>query len=168
MSGPAPIARHIIVTGVAGAGKTTLAMALEHALGLDRLDADDFHSPANRAKMAAGVPLTDEDRAPWLAAMNAALRAAPRATVLACSALKAAYRNALCVGISPTPHVVWLDGARDQIAARLATRTGHFFNPDLNDSQFATLEPNTTAQRIDVSVPVETAVAMVRSALMLA
>ena len=102
--------------------------------------------------MTAGTPLTDEDRAPWLATLNALLRewvAKGERGVLACSALKASYRDTLSNGIAPqTFAFVWLDGSREMIAARLSARKGTYMNPSLLDSQFATLEPPADAVRV--------------------
>src|SRR5262245_16252749 len=103
--------------GVSGAGKTTIGQRLAERLGCRFLDADDFHPPENVAKMAAGTPLTDEDRWPWLDRMNAQLRD-HGAAVLACSALKEAYRERLTAGL-PESRIVHLEGGFDLISARL-------------------------------------------------
>ncbi|MBW8269451.1 gluconokinase [Caldovatus sp. SYSU G05006] len=126
--------------GVSGAGKSTVGPLLAAALGVPFADGDAFHPPANVAKMAAGTPLSDEDRWPWLAAIGAWL-AAQEATgaVVACSALRRAYRDRLrqaCPGL----RFVHLAGARALIAKRLAARAGHFMPAGLLESQFATLE----------------------------
>jgi gluconokinase len=126
--------RKILVMGVAGAGKSTLARALAARLGLAFIEGDDLHSPANRTKMAADEPLTDEDRAPWLTACRAALAGGG---VLACSALTSPYRAML----GPDVRVIWLDAGEDVLRARLAAREGHFFPASLLASQLATLEP---------------------------
>ncbi|GAA1222734.1 gluconokinase [Kitasatospora nipponensis] len=135
----------IVVLGVSGAGKSTVAALLAARLGWPFQEGDDLHSPRARAKMAAGHPLTDEDRRPWLAAighwMDERLRAG-ESGVLACSALKRAYRDVLREG-RPEVRLVYLRGSRELIAARLSARLGHFFPPALLDSQFATLEEPT-------------------------
>lgn len=129
-------ASHIGVMGVCGAGKTTIGQALAARLGRPFVDADDFHPPANRAKLAAGVALGDLDRGPWLTALGRRLDAAPQPLVLACSALKASYRTML------GPFVwIWLTGDPLIIQARLQARRGHFMNPELLASQIAELEP---------------------------
>ena len=141
-----------VLMGVSGSGKTTIGVALAKRMGATFADADDYHSAANKAKMAAAIPLTDEDRAPWLATLNGLLRGWVTAGiqgVLACSALKANYRDTLENGIDPKAITfVWLDGSREMIAARLAARQGTYMNPALLDSQFATLEEPTGAIRV--------------------
>jgi carbohydrate kinase (thermoresistant glucokinase family) len=146
------IMQHIIVMGVAGCGKSTLAAALAGARGAALIDADDVHDAAARAKMARGEPLDDTDRMPWLQRLNAMLRAAERPAVLACSALRQRYRDILSDGLAPAPAWVWLDGDRALIAARLAARRGHFFPVTLLDDQFATLEPEPRALRLDAAL----------------
>lgn len=128
----------LVVMGVSGCGKTTLGAALAGALGAAFVDADDLHPPANRAKMAAGVALTDADRWPWLDRVAAALR--DRAPVVAaCSALRRSHRDRLrqAGGV----RFLHLAAPREVIAARLAARQGHFMPATLLDSQYATLEP---------------------------
>ena len=159
--------RVIVVMGVAGAGKTTHARALAAALGWDFLDADDQHPPANVEKMRAGAPLDDADRAPWLAALRARIEAhlaEDRPLVLACSALKQAYRDALGAD-RPRMRLVFLDGPRETLAARLGARAGHFMPPGLLDSQLAALEPPADGLRIDISTTTDAQLAAVRSAL---
>ena len=126
--------------GVSGSGKSTVAARLAQRLGWEFAEADRFHSPANVAKMASGVPLDDADRWPWLDGIAAWIddrRRAGRRCVVACSALKRAYRERLAAG-----HVrfVYLRGDYDTIAARLAGRTGHYMPASLLRSQFDTLE----------------------------
>ena len=142
----------IAVIGVAGVGKTTFGRALADALGRPFLDADDFHSAEARAQMAAGVPLTDDDRAPWLARLNVALKEKPN-SVLACSALKQAYRDQLSAGVSPV--FIALIADKEVIAARLRARTGHFFHPALLDNQLALFELPDRAMKIDAAAPLE-------------
>jgi len=160
----------VLVMGVAGAGKTTLGERLAAELGWPFLDGDDLHPAANIAKMAAGVPLTDADRAPWFAAIGARIDEwAARGTpgVVASSALKRAYRDDLRAG-RPQIELVYLGGGRDLLASRLAQRTGHFMPPGLLDSQLATLEPPAAEERaisLDISRPLERQVAEVIAAL---
>ncbi|MGC8476116.1 MAG: gluconokinase [Acetobacteraceae bacterium] len=130
----------IVVMGVSGCGKTTLAAGLAAALGWTLLEGDSFHPPANIAKMRAAIPLDDADRAPWLAAIAAAMDARLGAgAVVACSALKRAYR-AVLIGSRPGVALIFLKGSRATIAARLAARRGHYMPPALLDSQLAALE----------------------------
>lgn len=145
----------LVVMGVAGSGKTTIAAALAERLGWRLLEGDAFHPPANVAKMAAGTPLTDDDRWPWLRAIAAevdAIRAAGGSAVVACSALKRAYREVL-IGDRADVRLVYLQGTRTLIGERLAARKGHFMPSALLDSQFATLEePGPKEAPIVVSV----------------
>ena len=135
----------IVVMGVAGCGKTTVSGALAERLGWPVADADDFHPPANVAKMRAGTPLTDEDRRPWLATIRAWLEAADGNVVVTCSALRRAYRDVLRgppdQGAEPRVRFVHLHGSRELLAARMGARQGHFMPLTLLDSQLATLEP---------------------------
>ncbi len=135
--------------GVSGVGKTTIGSALSARLGCEFLDADDFHPPENVAKMAAGTPLTDEDRWPWLARLNTELRARKNA-VLACSALKEAYRQRLREGLARC-ELVFLSGSFELLDARAAARTHRYMPVSLLRSQFAVLEPPTGAIDIDVA-----------------
>ena len=133
--------------GVAGAGKTTIGQLLAQRLGWTFHDADDFHPPANVAKMRAGIPLTDEDRVPWLAQLNELAKSANNAghrLIIGCSALKARYREQLAAGVEGM-RFVYLQGSQDLIARRMAARRGHFMPPGLLDSQFAALEEPTDA-----------------------
>jgi gluconokinase len=132
----------LVVMGVAGSGKSTLAARLVERTGWAFAEGDDFHSEANRAKMAGGTPLTDEDRLPWLDALHGVLRgwnAAGESGILTCSALKQSYRERLLDGVVDA-RVVWLDPPLGVLRERLAARTGHYMNPRLLDSQLATLE----------------------------
>jgi gluconokinase len=129
--------------GVSGAGKTTLATALGHHLGWPVAEADDFHPPANIAKMSAGQPLTDDDRWPWLAAIRdwlASHAAAGRGCIVTCSALKRAYRDLLREA-SGNVRFLHLTGDPATLADRIARRTGHFMPASLLPSQLLTLEP---------------------------
>ncbi len=134
---------HLIVTGVAGSGKTTVALELARRLGCPFADADDFHPPANVAKMAAGFPLTDEDRWPWLEAIAAWIRAraaAGETAVVTCSALRRAYRDVLRAA-SPGARFVHLTGPRGLLEQRIGGRRGHFMAASMLDSQLGILEP---------------------------
>jgi gluconokinase len=137
--------RHVIVMGVSGSGKTSVATALAEHLGFAMIEADDYHPKANVAKMAAGIPLTDEDRRPWLETLAGMLGDHHRqgdGTVLACSALRRAYRDVLRSALPPDEaFVVALEVDRDTLVARMAGRTGHYMPVSLLDSQLATLEP---------------------------
>ena len=131
----------VIIWGVAGVGKTTIGELLAQELGWKFYDADDFHSAANIDKMQHGIPLTDEDRQPWLETLRKVIEqslAENDNAVLACSALKQKYRDRLRV--SEQVKFVFLRGSRDRIAEQLKRRRGHFVNPKLLDSQFADLE----------------------------
>jgi gluconokinase len=145
----------LVVMGVSGSGKSTIAEQLAARIGWHYVDGDLFHPPANVAKMSAGHPLTDEDRWPWLRAIAAEidrLSAASQRAVVACSALKRAYRDILVHGRDDV-RIVFLDGTQDLIAKRLAARKGHFMPPGLLDSQFQTLEPPQASERpITVSI----------------
>jgi len=129
----------LVVMGVAGSGKSTLAAAIAADLGRPWVDGDDFHSEANRRKMAEGQPLDDFDRAAWLAALCAELQQHPGGVVAACSALKRGYREQLRRA-SPGLRFAFLDIDKAEAARRVATRGTHFFSASLVDSQFATLE----------------------------
>ena len=149
----------LILMGVAGSGKTTVGRALAARIGAPFFDADDFHSEANRSKMARGAALNDEDRAGWLQVLSALIRewnAEVPLTLLACSALKQTYRAFL----EKDTEVRWiyLKGSRDLIAARLAQRKNHFFDPVLLESQIKDLEEPSRAWVVDVSPDVDTIV----------
>jgi len=147
----------VVVMGVSGAGKTTIGSALAARLGCEFLDGDDWHPPENVAKMAAGTSLTDADRWPWLDRLNALLRereARGESAVLACSALKQAYRNRLAAGLDRC-EFVFLNGSFDLIHGRIAARQHRYMPPSLLQSQFAALEPPARAIAVDVAQPPE-------------
>ena len=149
----------LVVMGVSGSGKSTIADHLARRLGWRYEDGDRFHPPANVAKMSAGHPLTDEDRWPWLQAIADEidrLSATGQRAVIACSALKRAYRDILVHGRDDI-RIVFLNGTQELISERLAARKGHFMPPGLLTSQFGTLEPPQPDERpiivsIDASV----------------
>lgn len=129
----------IVVMGVAGSGKTTVAVQLADRLGWTFAEADDFHPPANVAKMASGIPLTDDDRWPWLADIAEWIETAPGDAVITCSALRRRYREVLGAGAARVRYV-HLDGTVDQLTRRLSSRVGHFMPVSMLESQLATLE----------------------------
>jgi carbohydrate kinase (thermoresistant glucokinase family) len=156
----------LVVMGVSGSGKSTVAAALASRLGWPLVEADTFHSPANVTKMSAGTPLTDEDRWPWLdglAARIAEARASRVPCVIACSALRRAYRERLAAGFRDV-RFVYLQGSFDTIARRMATRTGHYMPATLLASQFATLEPPAPGEGaivVDAEGPIEAIVTQI-------
>jgi gluconokinase len=155
----------VILMGVSGAGKTTVGHALAEALHWQFTDADDYHSAANVAKMRAGMPLTDADRAPWLEALHNAIAgwlAAGENVVLACSALKQTYRARL--EISPQVKLVYLRVDEKLVSERLAQRRHHYVNPALAESQFATLEEPKGVLTIDGGLSPEEVVFRIRQA----
>ena len=155
----------VVLMGVSGSGKTVVGQALAADLGWPFFDGDDFHPPANVAKMAAGTPLTDADRWPWLdrlAAEMAAVNARGANAVLACSALKQAYRDRL--DRAGNVRVVHLKGDEATIAARLAGRSHRYMPATLLASQFATLEEPAGAVVVDIRDPVPVQVARIRTA----
>ena len=155
-------ATHLVVMGVAGSGKSTIAAALSQQLGWDCAEADEFHPQANIQKMSKGIPLQDEDRWPWLETLSGALCEAAEqkgVAVGACSALKRAYRDFLTEKAGEPILFVFLDGNIDVIRKRIEARAHEFMNPKLLDSQFATLErpaDDENVLRVDVADPVET------------
>ena len=141
--------RAIVVMGVSGTGKSTIGRALAEALGLTFVEGDDLHPESNVAKMAAGIPLTDADRAPWLDRVAAEI---DRPVVVACSALKRAYRDRLRQA-APDLVLVYLHGEATLLAARIEGREGHFMPSSLLESQLAALEePGADESAIPVNV----------------
>jgi len=145
----------VIIAGVSGSGKTTVGILLADRLGWRFADADDFHPAANVEKMRAGIPLTDDDRWPWLRAIAAWMDeriARGEDAVIACSALKRSYRDQLLDG-RPAARMVFLAPDRDVLDRRLAARHGHFFPEQLLGSQFDALEPPGPDERVLTVVP---------------
>lgn len=164
----APSPPILIIMGVAGVGKTVVGRAVAEAFGWAFADADAYHPEANVAKMADGEGLTDADRAPWLAALRRLIEHhldSDRPLVLACSALKAAYRDRLHV--DDRVRFIWLDVPRTVIARRLQDRSDHFAGTTLLPSQLATLEPpqSNEALRVDAQGTIEDTVRRVIGAL---
>ncbi|KAB8166507.1 AAA family ATPase [Streptomyces sp. 3MP-14] len=147
----------VVVMGVSGVGKTTVARPLAERLGVPFAEADDFHSPANIAKMSAGTPLTDEDREPWLEAIGRWLRErreSGEGGVVTCSALKRSYRDLLRAEADGEVFFLHLTGSSELVGERIERRTDHFMPPSLLRSQLATLEPlgeDETGLSLDVS-----------------
>jgi gluconokinase len=156
----------VVLMGVAGSGKTTVGRLLAERTGAAFYDADDFHPPANVEKMRGGVPLTDEDRLPWLEALRtlvtSCLERGERA-VLACSALKEEYRERLLV--DERVKLVYLKGDYKLIEQRLKNRNGHFMKPELLDSQFDTLEEPRHALQVEAAAEPEEIVAAIKERL---
>ena len=142
----------VVLMGVSGSGKTTIGELLARRTLATFADADDYHSPANKAKMAAGTSLTDEDREPWLESLNRLMLSWSQAGtngILACSALKARYRETLFASLPRgVGQLVFLDGSKEMIATRLVARHHEFMNPALLESQMQTLEVPHDAIRI--------------------
>ncbi len=153
--------RLVVVMGVAGCGKSTVAEALAERIGATYTDGDSLHPPGNIAKMSAGTPLTDADRWPWLDAVAAAMHDGAGRQVMACSALRRAYRERLTEGAGEPVFFAFLDGSRELIGARMHQRSGHFMPESLLDSQFAALErpaADEFARAVDIDAPIETIV----------
>lgn len=150
----------VVVMGVSGCGKSTVGRQLAAGLGVEYVEGDALHPPENVARMAAGLPLTDDDRQGWLSALAerlAAARAQGRGLVVACSALKRAYRDQLRAA-APDTRFVYLHGERALLARRMAAREDHYMPPSLLDSQLATLEPPDADERalsFDIAQPPE-------------
>jgi carbohydrate kinase (thermoresistant glucokinase family) len=157
----------IILMGVSGSGKTTIGARLAQALGLPFYDGDQFHPPANIAKMQQGMPLTDADRWPWLQALRAHIETCIHqgvSAVLACSALRQAYREHLIMDEAEV-RLVYLKGDYDLIRERLAQRRGHFMPPGLLASQFVALEEPEQGVAVDIVHPPDTIVELIRERL---
>jgi len=138
-----------VVMGITGSGKSTVGAMLAHTLGVDFVEGDDYHPPENVRRMAAGIPLTDDDRADWLQSLAARLREADESgagLVVTCSALKRSYRD-LLRSAAPEVQFVYLKGSRVLITERVSERRGHFMPVSLLDSQLATLEEPESDER---------------------
>jgi len=149
--------RVVILSGVAGSGKTTVGQALARRLGWRFHDADDLHAPASIARMRHNLPLDDAQRQPWLLRVRSVIENAVRdgaGGVIACSALKERYRRTLAGGLSGV-RFVFLTGDPQLLHQRLEQRAGHFAGPALLDTQLAALEPPDDALTLDVAVPVD-------------
>ena len=153
----------VVVMGVSGSGKTEIGSRLAQRLGIEFIEGDDFHPPANVAKMRSGTPLEDADRWPWLAHLNRLLKEEENA-VLACSALKQRYRDRLLQGVAHFA-VVYLHGDAALIRSRAQTRTHRYMPASLLESQFAALEPPAGAIAVDVAATPEDCVAAIVSRL---
>lgn len=159
----------VLLMGPAGSGKTRIGKLLAAQLSWEFADGDDFHPPANIEKMSRGIPLTDEDRLPWLQSIHSAMqqwRAQGKNVVVACSALKRSYRELL--GIGPDARyikLVYLKGSYDMLLERLHSRTGHYMKEPMLASQLADLEEPTDALTIDISESPEVIVSEIRKRL---
>lgn len=143
----------LVIMGVTGAGKSTIGHLLSSTTGWPFVDGDDYHPEANKQKMHAGIPLTDADRAPWLARLHELLLDWDRegkSGLLACSALKESYRQLLSSGVRDL-HFVLLEAPPEVLEERLRARSDHFMNPDLLASQIATLEIPSNALRVSMT-----------------
>ncbi|HXJ87030.1 MAG TPA: gluconokinase [Candidatus Binatia bacterium] len=156
----------VIVMGVVGAGKTTIGTLLASQLGWEFADADDYHPESNVEKIRRGIPLTDHDRQPWLDRLQQAVGhwiAEGKSVVLACSALKRAYREKLCA--DPDVKFVYLKGSATLIGDRLRSRQGHFASESILASQLADLEEPETAIKVEISTTPEEIVDEIRKGL---
>lgn len=156
----------ILVMGVSGSGKTTIGQMLSAQLNWPFVDGDSLHSAANVAKMAAGIPLTDDDRAPWLQSIHDVMegwRLQQKNGIVASSALKEKYRRILLT--SPEIKIVYLRGSYELIYSRMQHRPGHYMKPEMLQSQFAALEEPADAIVIDIAAPAEEIVANIRQKL---
>ncbi|MDR4480564.1 MAG: gluconokinase [Nitrospira sp.] len=158
----------ILVMGVSGAGKSTVGRRLADALGWQFSDGDEFHSPENIDKMRHSLPLTDADREPWLEGLHAAVAEWVRrgqSAVLACSVLKASYRERVASGYRNQVAVVYLKGSFEMFRQRVAQRPDHFMRQELLASQFAILEEPAEAIVVDAALPPDEIVQKIRSAI---
>ncbi len=151
-----------VVMGVSGCGKSTIGKLLAKTFDIPFFDGDDYHPTANVQKMAAGIPLDDTDRKGWLQQLNIlAIQHKNTGAVIACSALKASYRDILQAQLYAQMHFVYLKGSYDEIWARLKQRTNHFMPPNLLKSQFDTLEEPTDAFTVGITHPPEKIISII-------
>lgn len=159
----------VLIMGPAGSGKTTVGELLAAQLSWEFADGDDFHPPANIAKMSQGIPLTDEDRLPWLQSIRDAMlqwQAQGKSVVVACSALKRSYRELLGIGSNAkNTKLVYLKGTYDLLLERLHSRKGHYMKEKMLASQLADLEEPTDAITIDLAKSSEQIVSEIRAEL---
>lgn len=150
----------VVIMGVAGCGKSSVGEGLSARLGIPYRDGDDLHNPEAVEKMRAGIPLTDDDRWPWLDRVAAVL-ASEAPVIVGCSALKRVYRDRIRAGAGAPVRFLHLAGSREVIAARMAARSGHYMPTSLLDSQFAALEPPgpDEAVTVDIDQPLDAIVA---------
>lgn len=147
-----------IVMGVAGSGKSSVGAGVAEGMGAVYFDGDDLHPPANIAKMSSGAPLNDDDRAPWLALVGAALQDATGDMLIGCSALKRKYRDQIRAAVEGEVFFLHLAGTRAVVEDRMSAREGHFMPVSLLDSQFGDLEPleeDETGAAIDIAQPLD-------------
>ncbi|WND02711.1 gluconokinase [Temperatibacter marinus] len=157
----------LIVMGVSGTGKSTIAQALSQALTIPTLEADDYHPQMNIDKMSAGIPLTEKDRLPWLQALSTELKDCDQkqqSVILACSALTEKSRDILQGTLSSVTYI-HLTGSRDLILSRMASRSDHFMPTSLLDSQLDTLEPPIEAIKVDISQSIDEITTFICSSL---
>ena len=160
--------RCFVVMGVAGCGKSTVGIALAERTGATYIEGDELHPPGNIAKMSAGTPLTDDDRAPWLDRIGAALTNSEGRCIVGCSALRRAYRDCIRAAAKEPVTFLHLAGTHDVIEARMHLRSGHFMPVSLLDSQFATLEPlqrDEAGTTVDIDRPLPAIVDALASAI---
>jgi carbohydrate kinase (thermoresistant glucokinase family) len=156
----------IYIMGVSGSGKTTIGKKLAAEINFPFFDGDDFHPMANKEKMKAGIPLTDEDRASWLIRMNDLAKGKKEGAVIACSALKEKYRKTLTQGLTIPVYWIFLEGSFELIQKRMKERKDHFMPAALLSSQFDTLEPPANGIAIDISKTPEKIVQAIISGIM--
>ncbi|MCZ4292161.1 gluconokinase [Hoeflea alexandrii] len=157
------MARHAIIMGVAGCGKTSVGEDLSRLTGIRFMDGDALHSKENVAKMSAGTPLTDDDRWPWLEAIGQEFARSTEPLAIGCSALKHSYRDRIRQQAGAPVCFIHLTGSREVIGQRMRNRKNHFMPPELLDSQFATLEPPGADEEsiaIDIDQPLDAIVAL--------
>lgn len=156
------MARHAIVMGVSGCGKTSVGVGLSQSTSIRFIDGDALHPKANVDKMSAGNPLTDEDRWPWLEAIGREFANSPEPLIIGCSALKRSYRDRIRHHAGAKVTFIHLTGTREIISNRMQARKDHFMLPTLLDSQFAALEPPATDENsisIDIDQPLDAIIA---------